>query len=445
MKRSQFTISRLVVFVLIILHLFLLLNVTFTAWPEMFSFPYLVSNNFRLYSDFVHPYPPFLTLILSLIFKSFGYTAFVLRLVTYIVIVMADILIYRIVLKTSAQKFTALLALTFYVFAQPLLEGNMLWFDNALVLPLLVSYDAFVFGAPKRLSVSIVVASLIKQTALLYVAVYGISFILLKRFANLKKLLLVATIGWGILAIFLIFQNSARDFFMWNFWYPITQWSNFPGYVNFALTRRDMLVVLLVSCPVVIALVKKQYLIVLIYVTGLVSIYPRFSFFHMQPAIAIAALSLGAVPLFKTERVLSTVFVVASILFLIRGTQFQGTVRFLDKNDTKISQEISTYVEQNARILFVNIPSQYYVLSKHLPPKPWLDTYGWYYEMPGESERVQTAFKKSPPDYIIRQQPQQGSWYDLGTYEPAVISQLLENSYFELGKINQEITVWKRK
>jgi hypothetical protein len=232
---------------------------------------------------------------------------------------------------------------------------------------------------------------------------------------------------------------------MWNFWYPFTQWSTFPGYVNFTLTRRDILVVLLVSCPVLIALVKKQYIPVLLYLAGLVSIYPRFSFFHMQPAIAIAALSLGALPLKKTERVLSSIFVVIFILFLIRGTTFAADVRFLGEKDIRLSQEIASQVEPNTSILFISIPSQYYVLTNHLPPKPWLDTYGWYYEMPGESKRVDAAFQNDPPDYIIRQQPQQGSWYDLGTYEPEVIRQLIENSYFEQEKINNEITVWKRK
>jgi len=55
------------------LHLFILIHLQFTSWPEMFSYPYLLNNGFNLYKDIALPYQPLLMLILSVVYKIFGY------------------------------------------------------------------------------------------------------------------------------------------------------------------------------------------------------------------------------------------------------------------------------------------------------------------------------------------------------------------------------------
>lgn len=437
--------STLPLVLLICLHLVILTKLTFTAWPEMFSFPYLVNNTFRLYSDFVHPYPPFLTLVLSFLFKTMGYSTLVLRIFTYLLVVCADYLIYKIVLKSSNQVITATLCLLFYIFAQSFLEGNMLWFDTALVVPLLLSFMSHKENSDKKFGVAVLTATLIKQTALLYVAVYGVVLLLERKVSRLQKLCVALALGWGTLFVFLVAQKSLQEFLLWNFIYPFTQWSSFPGYVNFSLTKRDVLLVILISFPVIISAIKKQYLVVLLYIVGLISIYPRFSFFHMQPAIAISAVSLGVVSLRKVEQYLVFTFVILFTIVLLRVPVTTGGVRFFEESTYKLSEKLSNEIKPDSRVLFVNIPSQYYQLTHHLPPKPWFDTYGWYYEMPGESDRVIHAYQVSPPEYIVRQLPQPGNWYDLGTYEPQAITNFLEKDYIEQSTIDQNITIWKRK
>ncbi len=444
MKNRSVSFPLLLLGSVIALHLFLLFKTSFTAWPEMFSFPYLFNNGYRFYSDFVHPYPPVLTMVLASVFSIFGYSVLALRLVTYFLIVVADVLVFFIVLRTSKDQVTAFLSLIFYLFAQTFLEGNMLWFDTALVVPLLFAYWTHVYGRKGKWT-SLVIASLIKQTALLYSLAYTSLILIQKRKLEVRTMLLVFLFGWGGLIVFLLLTNSFHDFFLWNFYYPFTQWTHFPGYVSFALTKRDLLLVTLVSVPVVIALIKKKYFPVLLYVGALISIYPRFSFFHMQVALCFAAICMGSTPLKRIEKVLVSVFVALFIIYLLKGSVSYGNIRFYSESDTNLSSQIQTEIPAGSSVYFLNVPSQHYVLTNTLPPKPWLDNYGWYYEMPGQMQLANESFTAEKPDYIVRQQPLSGNWYDLGTYEPSFFTNLLSSSYVEVKTIDSGITIWKKK
>ncbi|MFC1624889.1 hypothetical protein ACFL15_00775 [Patescibacteria group bacterium] len=79
---------------LISIHIFILFGLQFTAWPEMFSYPYLRNNGFLIYKDMIHPYPPVLTLALSIIFKILGYKLLTLRIFTYLIVITNDLIIF---------------------------------------------------------------------------------------------------------------------------------------------------------------------------------------------------------------------------------------------------------------------------------------------------------------------------------------------------------------
>ena len=94
--------------VVLAIHLILLTNLRFTPWPEMLSFPYLFNNGFTLYKDFVIAYPPFLVVLLSLVYKIFGYKVLVLKVFTWLLIILSDLIIYKIVNKVTKKVFTQL-------------------------------------------------------------------------------------------------------------------------------------------------------------------------------------------------------------------------------------------------------------------------------------------------------------------------------------------------
>ena len=134
MKKPVFLIT------LLALHLLLLLNVRFTAWPEMLSYPYISSNGFKLYTDFVYPYPPLLTILLTGFYKVLGFNIVSLKVVSWLFVLGADVFLFSIAKKILKKETTSFLLLVPYIFLQSFLDGNMLWFDNALILPLAGSF-----------------------------------------------------------------------------------------------------------------------------------------------------------------------------------------------------------------------------------------------------------------------------------------------------------------
>ena len=87
-----------------ILHLLTLSQLTFTAWPEMLSYPYLISKEFIPYKDFIMPYPPGLVFILSTVFNIFGFSLIVLKTFTWILILLIDLMIFLILRRISGRN-----------------------------------------------------------------------------------------------------------------------------------------------------------------------------------------------------------------------------------------------------------------------------------------------------------------------------------------------------
>src|SRR5204863_1765874 len=89
------------------------------------------------------PIPPLLTLALSYLYKMFGYKVEILKAVTWGIIVFNDLAIFAILKKLTKNQNLSVLGVFLYVLVQPFLEGNMMWFDLAIVPPILASLYFF--------------------------------------------------------------------------------------------------------------------------------------------------------------------------------------------------------------------------------------------------------------------------------------------------------------
>ena len=141
---------------LVLFHILTLAQLRFEVWPEMLLMPFLMKNGFELYRDMVAPWTPGLMWILQGWFWLTGLTVWNLKILTWLIIVITDTLIY-LVASRRWGKIAGIVALASFVLLQPLFAGNGLWFDLAVV-PLLLL--AFHFNNPLFL----VPAFLIKQS-----------------------------------------------------------------------------------------------------------------------------------------------------------------------------------------------------------------------------------------------------------------------------------------
>src|SRR5258708_4303744 len=394
-------------FLLLVFHLLILSRLQFSAWPEMVSFPYLINHGFVTYRDMVYAYPAILISTLSVLYKIFGYKILVLKIVGWSSILVSDLLIFQIILKITKKQNTALFGVLIYVILQPILEGNMVWPDLFIVPFLLLTFLLLIHKKYFWSGVAIGLAFLTKQTAALYI-VLGISYIALTE-RNLRKIINF-TIGGLVVGIpfllNLISQKSLVDFVNWTIVYPSKYWTKFPGYVQLSPTLRENLILLTLIAPFAFLILKasrkifadKNFLILFGFlICGIVGVYPRFSFFHFQGALAF--LIILYLYLVKNKYILLIpVFLI--LIFQHNQINLKGD-RFWSQSDLDLAQIIENDSIINKPIYLLGVPSQYYVFANRLPNTPWLDGFGWYLEIPGIQEKIIKDFDQNQPSTIF--------------------------------------------
>lgn len=449
-------------FGLLFIHLVILLSIQFTAWPEMLSYPYLFNNGFTLYKDFVYPYPPLLTIVLAQLYRVTGYSLSVLQLFTWVIILINDVFVLGIVKKLSKRWDIALGALALYVFTQPFLEGNQLWFDLALV-PL--SLTAIYFLLQKRNTKNLILsgiffafAALVKQTCGLFLII-GVIYVLIVEKKLVKAIYFALgpiIIGAG-LVVYLVGQGILSYFTNWNLLYPFGFWSKFPGYVQMNLTNGQMLILGTLLFPIfVIAaknykkVLKDRALVLLgsLLAASFVMVYPRFSFFHFQMALALITIVYGYLLSKHKFSPLPHALFWVFVFFVIALPSFKRNVgleaRFWDTETIAFAQKLKAETGSSSMFL-LGIPSSVYVFSNSLPPKPWVDNYGWYFEIPGVQEETVQKWENNKPQFVVWSEPMEGKWYDLGVYQPKKITDWIEGKYERKEQLAKGIWLWEMK
>jgi len=445
------------------IHIFFLAKLRFTAWPEMLSYPFLRDNGFLIYKDMIHPYPPVLTMGLSIVYSIFGYKLWVMKAVVLAMILANDVLIYLIVKKLTKTKKFAFLSLALYILLQPFLEGNMLWFDLAIVPPILLgTYFLLKFLEQPSHKATVVatgfffaMAALVKQTAGVFLVLGGL-WLLFKR-AKMKDLIYLfigpAVVGIPLLAR-LSQEKALTDFFNWTIIYPVTQWSKFPGYVQMGLTVPEVVVVLFLLAPLGLMLSKKigfskdknLQLLLLFLLGGLVSVYPRFSFFHFQAALAFLVILAGY--LAKKTKIGSLVLAFYSLLLLfavvlpVARREWGKEARFFGQSDLRMAEIIKGKVSRDEKVFLLGLHSGLYSMAERLPPKRWTDNFGWYLETPGVQEEIISRWGNNPAKAVFWREPRPGNWFDLGTYQPQKITKWLEGNYTKEEEVEPGIWLW---
>ncbi|QQG41121.1 MAG: glycosyltransferase family 39 protein [Candidatus Woesebacteria bacterium] len=438
-------------------HLLILSKLQFTAWPEMLSFPYLFGNGYIPYRDFVFPYPPFLVLILSFVYKLFGYKVVILKIFTWGLILLSDIFIYKVTEILTKKNIFALFAVAFFVFVQPFLEGNMLWFDTFLVLPVLLSiYFLIKTESPNKFFWSglfLAIAAFSKQTAFVYILAASV-FVLTTTKNRLKNIiyLLTPSLIFGLIFLsYLFITKSFADFLNWNVIFPFKYWGSYPSYVQFGLGKVDAFVIvgMLISFA---ELFKRQKLIFLMSLGSLVAVYPRFSYYHLAVGVSLWAISFAILlSRYYKRRIIwfGVIGVLAMFVWfkmnIVLAWDWGKGDRFFESSDLKIVQNIDSNFNPDERIYLANIHSGIYVYADRLPTVPWYDNYGWYWEIPGQQEKVVNLWNNNPPAGIYWKDEQPGAWYLPGVYRPKIVYKWIQENYIKKEEIENGVWLWKRK
>lgn len=406
---------------LILLHLYLLSQLSFTLWPEMLLMPYLMNRGFELYRDMIVPWTPGLMWILSGWFGLLGLSPDRLKLLTWILIAMIDVLIYRVASKRYGTL-SGFFSLTLFLFLQPIYDAKGLWFDLAVV-PLLLT--AFYKQNPLFLGPTF----LIKQS------VVWIFPLFLKQW---KKLSVGIGVSIGLSTLWFWSRGALSEYLWWAYDFTFRVFPTMPGHNDFASWRHWAFAlfpfVMLFSLKT-LKLRKLNWILdprdpAAWSLFLLPFALPRFGLFHFQPAIAFLVLALGRSITSNTSTTgsagrkfvaLELCLLSAYLVFAWARLEKLGwgkTDRFFEPDVYQFTARVALDTHPDEPVLLVNGPELAYVLANRIPPKPWFTQFPWFLELPGFQERVIESFKQQGLRHVIFTPYLQEGEFVPGSYRP---------------------------
>jgi len=397
---------------IIVAHLLLLIYLKFTAWPEMLLWPYLMIHGWLPYLNIAIAHTPLMLVKLAIFYKIFGVGILQLKIFTWILILVLDFLVFWIAKKLWNVK-TALVALGAFTIWQVFFDGNGLWFDLFMGVIVLVS---FYFVQKKNYfcaGIFWALAFISKQTAVCFLLPLGLEVVQ----SGQDKLLIFKKFIIGVLLVtipfvlVLWFFGILPAFINWAINFGIFVLPKAQGQVQLP-DLRNLVVSLspfLIFIPLIWKYFRKNINLLVWAIAGGLGAYPRFEYFHFQPAIPFLALATGI--FFSTKYWKNTlikifvIFYILGSLYLFGGffmRNFKEGTRFYEQD----VQDVSVYVKSNTnsgdKIFVLNWWDNIYPLTDTLPTTdPWIPQLSWYTELPGIQGKMVADLKTSKPKLII--------------------------------------------
>lgn len=446
--------SFLVLLLLFLIHLLLLINLKFTAWPEMLAYPYLLQKGFHFYRDIVHPYLPFLPYAILVISRVFGLSVLTIQGITYAIIFFNDLFLWYIVNQWFKRRL-AIYLLILYIALQLLFDGNGLWFDLAttpLILAAMYSFWKYMVNKSHWIYTSgfiLGVAFLIKQTVVVFI-LFELLFLLFKRLYKESIQYFVVT-SLPFISLFLFF--SPRELIDWGIVFPLFAVSRLPGYILLPTLRQAVVVALVLSPILMVWKIqeKRLWLVATWSLLALTFIFPRFDFFHLQPLVPLFVLTVGII---ITRNLKSYWFYVYLAVYLVTlgglfiryfMINFHQPPRFFNSELYDSTNQLSQKLPHSLPIFFYNTTANYFVAANLTPAKPWVDLFPWYLEIPDMQGRIVASFEKQKVIWVIARDFAQAGRYDLGSYKPQLIDGYIKKNFDYSDRIDNELWLLKRK
>jgi 4-amino-4-deoxy-L-arabinose transferase-like glycosyltransferase len=415
----------------------------------MILWPYFLPKGLLPYQDIAMAHSPLLIFDLTIFYRIFGVSLFNLKLYTWILILMTDLLIYWVTEKLTKNKTIAVLSLMFYVFWQPYFEGNGVWFDLVLApLALLIFYllyqkDYFWSGIIFGLAI------LVKQTAFWFVFPIGFGFWLAKMLKrhSIIRFLVGLVIPLSLFLIYLIGTRTFQDFYFWAIKFGIGYLPRAPGQVDFPKIKEALSlgVPYALTLFAVFLLAKKRFkdkkLIVFLlawcFFTTL-GIYPRWTYKHFQPALPFLSIISGlCVSYISISSKRLSLYWWAYFVLIILGTihlqtrfyrlHWQKPDRFFEKETLETANWLKQNTQPGEKIFILNSWDHLYALTNTLPAvSPWVPTLPWYMEYSGIQEGITSDLEEGKPRLVVFEPYREKG---LGSYKPEKIDGFLNRNY----------------
>ena len=409
----------------------------------MTLWPYLITKGWLPYKDIAIAHTPLLLVDLTILYKLFGVGLWQLKIYTWLLILLTDVLLFWIVREIWNRK-TAILSLLFFIPFQLFYEGNGLWFDLALAPIALIIYYFLKKKDYLWTGIFWALAFLTKQTAFWFLIPIGLTLlqrVFLQKSQQIIKVFkkfTLGVLGTFLIAILTIWAlGFLKDFYYWTFEFGIGILPKAQGQINLPTLRQLAISFFPFSILAFLPFVQKRKESIQLStwaIAGTLGAFPRWELFHFQPALPFLAIVGGLVlsqinKLKPIIKVLLVGYVVLSIFLVSKfySREWGRETRFFESGVKQIVAYIEENTEQNDKIYVLNAWDSVYAWSDTLPAvRPWVPHLPWYMKIPGIQEDIVSGLDIVRPKLIV-----QGEYSEtgLGSYKPELIDEFIKDNY----------------
>ena len=419
------------------LHIFLLLSTNFIDWPEMLVYPWFLYKGLMYYRDVVLAYVPGAYYLLYAFYKILGFSSSSLRIIAYFFILFSDILLFGISLWFFKSRFISTIVLLFFMFWQPILTGNTIWYETMLLPFYLFAFYFYYLFLLTEKSKYLLISSLafacnllIKQTAVLPLVFSIVFLFLLKRSRNTlihgTIVLAISVIPLLLVWVYYVFQGVGSSFFYWVFVFP-TQLTKADYYYLLAPSLGDIILIGPAYLPIFFLTIvglfiwgKKQQVWPIVFIIGWsIALFfagsPRWGMHRLVPSLSFSALALGHIlVLIKKKTYTKTwnkfvvfIFLVVLVLGFIRS--FGKFIFMREKNATQfwgneyinLGNFVSREIGNADFFVFGNYDYLYFFFDRKPNVLPWTPMFPWNGKVAGVQEAIVASLEQTKVPYIL--------------------------------------------
>ena len=441
---------KIILFGLLIFHLFLFASTQFTAWPEMLFWPYLMLKGWLPYRDIAIAHSPLLVVVLTAFYKLIGVGIWQQKIISWLIPLFSDCLLFYFFNKLFGIK-KALLSLAFYIPFQVYYDGNGIWFDHALaVFPIMIFYclekkKFFLTGLLWAVSF------LTKQTAFWFSLPILYYFLI---YPNKKKFIVDSLKGFlAVISLFLVILVALGiqgDYFHWSIIFGIFTLPNQTAQIKWPVVRQLIasLTPFLIYIPLLFSKLNRQKISIFLWsIVGMMGVLPRFELFHFQPALPFIALGYSILVFGILQSKGKKYFLFIPLLTLVlvpRGIyrKINKQDRFIEPSDQMIVASVKNLTTPSQTIFVTNYWDNLYPLTNTFPAtRPFVPQLLQYVNQPGIEDTLIANLDQIKPKVVIR-----GEYNTPGseTYRFEKINHFIDNNYMKIDTIG-EIEIMKIK
>lgn len=439
--KIKFNLQKTIVVFIVGIHIFILSSILFFPYPELLIYSYLTQKGLLAYKQIFDQHFPGLMFFPVNIYSIGIDTPEKLRLLSYLIVFLNHILIFKIVKKVSKSKKLPIITAFIYLLWQIYLEGYVLWIDSFISLSFLLGFYLFQKNTNKHMFFSgliLGISVLLKQVAIPLVLILIIYvFIKNKLNSKTKYFLFGLIIPLAYLLLWVIDNHIIDEFIYWTFIFNMTTFAHMGRKTAsiFEIVKISPLFI-----PTLYLIYKRKELVLIIFsLCSLFFVLARFDFVHLQPFLVFVLISLSSIYKYIKKSYLYIyilILICAGIILNLKNINYYFPKRllFYSSFERKLSESVQKYIKEDDKIFTLGTTPHIYYLTNTLPSgNLFVFQFPWF--MIEAEDKIYKAMVGDKPKLIIRDQNASVSGMNLVEYAP-VINKYINDYYLPVEMID---------